>query len=173
MTEVLYYVKGSKLHHTSIAVLSDSLVHDSAFVYCVQKIVTDYIKKNFLLAKKVIYFSGGVAQHSKNTSNFENLINHKKDFGLEAEWHFNATAHGKNACDGEDYLLVKSDLSVKFDGAKTVPGTLSYHSFQVLETTKQLKLRPFPTCPDADLFHKLQQSEERKRKSPPQRSQSE
>ncbi|KAJ8684703.1 hypothetical protein QAD02_020496 [Eretmocerus hayati] len=65
-----------------------------------QKIVTDYIKKNFLLAKKIIYLSHGAAQHFKNESNFENSINHKKDFGLEAEWHSNATAHGKNACDG-------------------------------------------------------------------------
>ena len=25
---------------------------------------------------------------------------HKKDFGVKAEWHFFATSHGKNACDG-------------------------------------------------------------------------
>ncbi|KAJ8665461.1 hypothetical protein QAD02_007123 [Eretmocerus hayati] len=215
MTVVVYYMKDSKLHHTSIAVLSDSLVHDSAFVHCVQKVVTDHIKKNFPLAKKVIYFSDGAAQHFKNKSNFENLMNHKKDFGLEAEWHFNATAHGKNACDGvgatlksnarrsslqklsgnqittpreldvwarehmknmeiffvpkENYLLVKSDLEVRFDGAKTVPGTLSYHSFLVLDTTKQLQLRPFSTYPDADFFPKSQQGEKRKLESPPKK----
>ncbi|KAJ8679631.1 hypothetical protein QAD02_015418 [Eretmocerus hayati] len=160
-------MKDSKVHHTIIAVPSDSLVHDSAFVHCVQKVVTEHIKKNFPLAKKVIYFLDGAAQHFKNKSNFENWMNHKEDFGLEAEWRFDATAHGKNACDGENYLLVKSDLEVRFDGAKTVPGTLSYHSFQVLDTTKQLQLRPFSTYPDADFFPKSQQGEKRKLKSPP------
>ena len=29
-----------------------------------------------------------------------NLLNHKKDFGIEAEWHFFAISHGKGACDG-------------------------------------------------------------------------
>lgn len=29
-----------------------------------------------------------------------NLINHEKDFGLKAEWHFSATSHGKTAFDG-------------------------------------------------------------------------
>ena len=28
-----------------------------------------------------------------------NLLNHKKYFGIEAEWHFFATSHGKGACD--------------------------------------------------------------------------
>ena len=25
---------------------------------------------------------------------------HKKDFGMQAEWHFYAISHGKNGCDG-------------------------------------------------------------------------
>ena len=29
-----------------------------------------------------------------------NLIHHSEDFNIEAEWHFFATSHGKNACDG-------------------------------------------------------------------------
>ena len=29
-----------------------------------------------------------------------NLLNHKKDFVIEAEWQFFATSHGKGACDG-------------------------------------------------------------------------
>ena len=27
-------------------------------------------------------------------------MNHKNDFGVDAEWHFFETAHGKRACDG-------------------------------------------------------------------------
>ena len=29
-----------------------------------------------------------------------NLLRHQEDFKLEAEWHFYATSHGKNASDG-------------------------------------------------------------------------
>ena len=32
--------------------------------------------------------------------NFINLCHHEEDFGILAEWHFSATAHGKGACDG-------------------------------------------------------------------------
>ncbi len=29
-----------------------------------------------------------------------NLCSHEEDFGVAAEWHFSATAHGKGVCDG-------------------------------------------------------------------------
>lgn len=29
-----------------------------------------------------------------------NLLHHKLDFGVEAEWHFTATAHGKSSFGG-------------------------------------------------------------------------
>ena len=30
---------------------------------------------------------------------FINLCNHEADFGIQAEWHFSATSHGKGASD--------------------------------------------------------------------------
>ena len=37
----------------------------------------------------------------KNCKNVLNLCKHKHDFGgIEAEWHFFATSHGKGPCDG-------------------------------------------------------------------------
>ena len=50
--------------------------------------------------KKVHYFSGGCVGQYKNKYNFTDLCYHEKDFGLACEWHFFATSHGKNACDG-------------------------------------------------------------------------
>lgn len=50
--------------------------------------------------KKLYYFSDGSAAQYKNKKNFTNLCYHKNDFGIEAEWHFSATAHGKGSCDG-------------------------------------------------------------------------
>ena len=50
--------------------------------------------------RKIIYFSDGAASQYKNRKNFINLCHHEEDFGISAEWHFSATAHGKGTCDG-------------------------------------------------------------------------
>jgi hypothetical protein len=41
--------------HRDIAIISDSMEHTVVFVYCVQRIVADYIKKNNPFVKKIIY----------------------------------------------------------------------------------------------------------------------
>lgn len=66
----------------------------------IQKLLTTYIKENLPLVKKLYYFSDGCAGQYKNYKNFLNLCNHSKDFGLQAEWIFFATSHGKSPCDG-------------------------------------------------------------------------
>ena len=95
----MYYKQIDELKHVSIAVISDNLNHDTIAVYEYKKIVISSFKTNFAV-KKVHYFTDGAGQHFKNKSNFQNLFFHKKDFGVTAEWHFYATAHGKGACDG-------------------------------------------------------------------------
>ena len=50
--------------------------------------------------KKIVYFSDGAASQYKNPKNFINLCNHEAYFGIQAEWHFSATSHGKGASDG-------------------------------------------------------------------------
>ena len=37
---------------------------------------------------KIIYISDGSAAQYKNKYNFCNLVKHKEDFGLDAEWNF-------------------------------------------------------------------------------------
>ena len=49
---------------------------------------------------KIVYFSDGAASQYKNFKNLKNLCCHKSDFGIDAEWHFFATSHGKGPCDG-------------------------------------------------------------------------
>ena len=50
--------------------------------------------------KKTVYFSDEAASQYKNCKKFINLCNHEADFGIQAEWHFTATSHGKGASDG-------------------------------------------------------------------------
>jgi len=44
----------------------------------------------------------GAKQHFKNKFQIANLVHHKHDFNIQAEWHYSATAHGKSAYDGID-----------------------------------------------------------------------
>lgn len=98
---VLYYYKtNSAIKHKSLIFLSDSLKHDTAAVYTIQSSLLSEIRNNLNNVKKIIYFTDGAKQHFKNRYQMINLMHHEEDFGLTAEWHFHATAHGKNACDG-------------------------------------------------------------------------
>ena len=47
----------------------------------------------------MIYVTDGAKQHFKNRFQIANLINHKEDFGIGADWHYCATAHGKSGYD--------------------------------------------------------------------------
>lgn len=82
--------------------LSENLQHDSVAVHLFHKKLIAHLKQKFGAknVKKIYYFSDGAAAQYKNKYNLLNLVNHKKDFGIDAEWHFFATSHGKGACDG-------------------------------------------------------------------------
>jgi hypothetical protein len=41
--------------HCNLAIISDHLEHTTAFVYCVQKILVQFIKRNYPLLKKIYY----------------------------------------------------------------------------------------------------------------------
>ena len=99
-TVLFYYTSGNEIKHYTIVLLSDCTIHDTAAVYLMQEMVIPEIRKICPTAKKIIYVSDGAKQHFKNRYQMSNLMKHKDDFGIEAEWHFHATAHGKGACDG-------------------------------------------------------------------------
>merc|ERR1712110_520175 len=51
------------------------------------------------------YVSDGAAQHFKQRGNFANLACHFDDYGVDAEWNFNASSHGKGGWDGGGSIL--------------------------------------------------------------------
>ena len=97
---VVYYKENDKLCLKSFCVLSDDMTHDVCMVYEVQRSVINEIKEMLPLVSKIEYFSDGCAGQYKNRNNFKNLSLHKQDFGLDAEWVFFTTSHGKSPCDG-------------------------------------------------------------------------
>lgn len=97
---VFYHRTKTGIKNENIILLSESTKHDAAAVYLMQERVIREIKKICPKVKKIYYTSDGAKQHFKNRTQMQYLMNHKLDFGVEAEWHCNATAHGKCACDG-------------------------------------------------------------------------
>ena len=100
---VLYYYDPelNSVNKKSYACISDHMNHDTDAVFTFLKsFIDDSIKPNFPDIKKIIYFSDGSSAQYKDHENFTNLIHHAAHFEIKAEWHFFATSHGKNACDG-------------------------------------------------------------------------
>ena len=98
---VAYYIDSGELCHLSYVVISDCLQHDTVAVHLFQKRLIAYLRRKVSsYPQKIYYFSDGAASQYKNRKNFINLCHHQEDFGVDAEWHFSATSHGKGACDG-------------------------------------------------------------------------
>ena len=84
----------------NICIISDCLKHDTVTVHAFIFPVLAYLRSKHHTLKNNVYFSDGAASQYKNFKNFTNLCHHRNDHGLEAEWHFFATSHGKSPCDG-------------------------------------------------------------------------
>ena len=101
---VAYYKDESeKLCHLSYVIISEALHHDTMAVFLYQKCFITFLKGFLPFTSqpcKIVHFSDGAGSQYKKRKNFLNLCHHKEDFGISAEWHFSATAHGKGACDG-------------------------------------------------------------------------
>lgn len=99
---VVIYYRGptNDVDVLSVCIISDDNEHDTCFVHEVQHLVTDHLKANLPHISNIQYFTDGCAGQYKNYKNFLNLIFHKEDFGIGADWSFFATSHGKSPCDG-------------------------------------------------------------------------
>lgn len=97
----VYYKENDEVKNQSIIIISECSEHDITAVYLSQKKLVQYLRRERIFAstEKISFFSDGAASQYKNRKNFLNLCLIKKDFGLEAEWHFFATSHGKSPCD--------------------------------------------------------------------------
>lgn len=97
---VVYYNENGELHHLSFVGISDCNKHDTISVYMFQSRLIEYLKDRLGKINNIVYFTDGAPSQFKNKKSFLNLAHHSSDFGIEAEWNFFATAHGKGPSDG-------------------------------------------------------------------------
>ena len=96
-----YYKDEDILKHVNFVSISECNIHDSVSVHLFITQFLSHIKEKLPMINKIIYYSGGgCAAQYKNCKNFLNLCHHNEDFGMDAEWNFFATSHGKGPCDG-------------------------------------------------------------------------
>lgn len=136
---VIYYKQDDKVKHVSYVIISECLEHNTTAVYCFQKKLIQFLKSYFQFdVEKIYYFSDGSAAQYKNKKNFSNLCFHTQDFGIEAEWHFSATAHGKGPCDGVGgtvkRLATRASLQRPYENQILTPQQLFDWSIQNIKT---------------------------------------
>ncbi|KAJ8668569.1 hypothetical protein QAD02_010232 [Eretmocerus hayati] len=86
-----------EIEHINIIMITHRLKHDTLTVYTFQKHLIRILLEKIGYLTRMIHMTDW---QYKNKTNFLNLCHHRKDFGLDGEWHFCATSHGKGACDG-------------------------------------------------------------------------
>lgn len=119
---VIYYKCNTELKCKSICFISDCLNHNTTTFFSFQKSLLQHLRKELPHLKNVIYFSDGSSAQYKNYKNFINLCHHEEDYGMTAEWHFFATSHGKNACDGVGGTIKR--LATRASLQRTVEGQI-------------------------------------------------
>jgi hypothetical protein len=88
------------VEHETFCCVSDDRTHDSSFVIASLKTVFDARPGLLRNVRKVHFITDGARQHYKSKNSMWFLAHHQTIFGLSAEWHFHASAHGKGPCDG-------------------------------------------------------------------------
>ncbi|KAL5468830.1 hypothetical protein EMCRGX_G029952 [Ephydatia muelleri] len=165
---VVYYNGQSKrvdplpgIHSLSYVVISDCLAHEAVAVHCFAKKFLGFLN-GILKLKKVYYFTDGAAAQYKNKKNFVNLAFHMKDFMIEAEWHFFATAHGKGAPDGIGGTLkrqaARASLQRPLDGQIQTPKQLYEWAKEAILSTTFEYVDKTEVLTEEDLLHERLES---------------
>lgn len=157
----------------SIVIVSDDLTHDKCSVWVYLREIFALLKKDFEHLKKVTVFSDGCAAQFKNKFTLSNLCFMNLDFGVEGEWVFFATSHGKGAVDGIGGCvkrLVWNGVKARkffvnsaeefFECAKTVVETVDivYVSSQKIADSREMlrerweNVRPIPALQSKHFF---------------------
>jgi hypothetical protein len=101
------------------------MAHITNTFYAFQKAVIQYVKTMDSKMRKILHLSDGAASQYKKNKNFANLVNHKDDSGIAAEWHFFATSHGKSPSDAAGgttkWQTARASLQCPYDKQTLTP----------------------------------------------------
>lgn len=135
----IYFKRNGKLENLSFIIISDLMSHDTTAVQLFISKLIDFIKR-LIKFSKIYFMSDGAAAHYKNKKNFASLCNFKERYGLEAEWHFFATSHGKGPCDaiGGTLKRMAKRASLARDCGNTITTPKELYDWAVKQTEKSI-----------------------------------
>ena len=110
------------------------------------KILISFLKTKFSSVKKIIYFSDGAPQQYKNFKNVINLAYNRKDFNIDAEWHFYATSHGKGPCDGLGATVKRAAVRASLQSVNNQDILSAQDLYNWLKSTSRLPNVEFEFC---------------------------
>ena len=133
----IFYFRSTdrELQHHSFCCFSDGPKYTTITVYALLKVLIHALKNACPRLVKLHYISDGCAGQHKNKFNFLNPLHHEQDFHIKAEWHFFATSHCKNACNGIGGTVKRAtakDTEVSFRPNSDPPGHVSIRQIQYL-----------------------------------------
>ena len=143
---VIYHKEDSTVKHCSLVIISDCLTHDAIAVYMFHKILISFLRTKFSSVKKIMYFSDGAPQQYKNFKNVINLAYYRKDFDIDAEWHFNATFHGKGPCDGLGATVKRAAIRASLQSVSNQDILSAQDLYNCLKSTSRLPNVEFEFC---------------------------
>jgi len=95
----VYFRRNGEASYKTFFIISSDLQHDATAFHVFRGKVLQQLKLQFPQIKHIEYVSDGAASQYQNFKNMCNLVYHKQDYGITANWNFTATAHGKSTCD--------------------------------------------------------------------------
>ncbi|KAK3907971.1 ARL14 effector protein [Frankliniella fusca] len=115
---VAYYRDEEKeeLKHFNMVIISDTKSHTAVTIFAFQKHFINFLKAHVMGIKKIHYFSDSTTSQYRNRNAFCNLCHHLEDFGIEAEWNYFETAHGKSPCDSLGGIIKRCAAKASLQG---------------------------------------------------------
>lgn len=143
-----YTFKNGRIAPLNCVVVSDVLEHSTAVFHAFQNEFIAFLKQEIPDLSKIIYFSDGAGSQYKNRFNLANLFHHRDDFGISAEWHFFATAHGKGPSDGLGGTLKRLASKASLQGT-TIQTAYQLYEWAAANTNMNVKFVSAAQCIDA------------------------
>lgn len=100
----------------SYVTVSDVISHNAIAVYVILKKIIPIIKEDYSVNKKPHYLTDSPTSQYRTKQFFKFLltIKHETDFGMQAQWNFLESGHGKGPCDGLGARVKRAaDMAIK------------------------------------------------------------
>lgn len=89
-------------NYTCASMEEDVISHNATAVYDILKKIIPIIKEDYPVTKKInyMYLTDSLTSQYRNKTIFQVLVDHETDFGMQAQWNYLESGHGKGPCDG-------------------------------------------------------------------------